>query len=119
MTEGMPDWVLYTGTVIGSAVVFVLGKLGLNAGKKRSGETKDVQIAGAIVDNSAIALLAGSVEGMTGSLVEARGQVLTRSEELATALTALSRAMDGLRDEIERHRVEIRQHANEVRSSSR
>lgn len=104
---------------VGIAIFGALYVIGQKYGSSRSttGE-KTLEVAGALVDNRAVELLAGSIEGATRESIEARYGTKKLTEgvgSLVRALEGVARSNDRMTDELKEIRTEIRELGDTLR----
>lgn len=116
--EGIPEWVFWISTAVGTGIGALIIRLGWRTGTHTAGPpaplkpegTTYIDRVGVLVDNSTIEILAGSIEGLGVELVAFKRDANARAE-------VHERLSDRLCEELNELRKDIRELSRAYRSS--
>lgn len=116
--EGIPEWVFWISTAVGTAIGALIIRLGWRTGTQTGSPpapfkpegTAYIDRVGVLVDNSTIEILSGSIEGLGVELVSFKRDANARAE-------VHERLSDRLCEELNELRKDIRELARAYRSS--
>jgi hypothetical protein len=115
MGEGIPEWVFWVSTALGTGLGAMVVRLGWKSGGVKGGDaplkpdgTAYIDRVGVLVDNKTIEILAGSIEGGSLELLASRKAFVAGNDEMV-------RVAHKIVDELGEMRTDLRDVARALR----
>jgi hypothetical protein len=120
MTEGIPDWVFWLSTALGTGIGALIIRLGWKSVPQQVGSDKTqndgqgyIDKVGVLVDPKTIELLSGSIEGSTLELIAVRKSFVEQQEQMVRVGHKLVDELDELRGDLRELARAVRQRGHQ------